>query len=335
MRPASFHGHGREPPFFEGWYLKLIDRAQSRPIAIIPGVYFASDPSQSHAFVQVFDGARQRAWLARYEVDEFWAHDRDCEARIGPNRLRLGEPDGQLELDIDLPDLRLTGAVTMQGLQGWPVRWWSPGVMGFFGWIPILECYHGVIGFDHALDGELTLDGESVDFQGGRGYVEKDWGMSFPSSWIWCQSNHFGGPDEDPARVCLSASIAEIPNLGRTFVGFIVGLWIDGTLHAFTTHHLSRVEELACTEQRVRWVMSNRRHRLELEIHRAPPTILPGPTIEGMVRDVHETLMAEVSVRLSERGSGREVYRGTGRRAGLEIQGDIPHLARVARGRKQ
>jgi hypothetical protein len=83
-----------------------------------------------------------------------------------------------------------------------------------------MECYHGVLSFDHGITGQLTVNGEIFDFNGGRGYIEKDWGQAFPKAWIWMQSNHFEQPG-----TCLTASVAIIPWLRSAFSGFVVGLW--------------------------------------------------------------------------------------------------------------
>ena len=39
--------------------------------------------------------------------------------------------------------------------------------------------------------GSLEINGAEISFEGGKGYIEKDWGRSMPSDWIWIQSNHF------------------------------------------------------------------------------------------------------------------------------------------------
>ena len=69
---------------------------------------------------------------------------------------------------------------------------------------------HGVLGFDHAIQGVLAIDDQAVDFSGGRGYIEKDWGQSFPEAWVWFQTNHF-----ERAGVYLTASVANIPWMGN------------------------------------------------------------------------------------------------------------------------
>jgi hypothetical protein len=320
FRPEAYHGHGRKPPFFEGWYFKLVDAHEDRRFAVIPGVYDATDPSESHAFVQLFDGARGKAWYLRYPYRSFRAHPRAMELEVGPNRFRRTG----LALDLDLGDgARCRGEVRFDGVVGWPVTLRSPGVMGWFAYLPVMECYHGVVGFDHGLHGELHVDGEHVSLVGGRGYTEKDWGRSFPRSWVWMQSNHF-----EERGTCITASVALIPNLGRTFPGFIVGLWHRGRLYRFATYTGATIESLQVDARHVRWVMADRRHRLELVAHRAETTMLPGPTIAGMKRDVHETLRAAIDVRLSERERGAVLFAGRGRSAGLEVMGEVARLCR-------
>lgn len=56
----------------------------------------------------------------------------------------------------------------------------SPGIMGWYAWVPTMECYHGVVSLDHAISGKLMIEDQAHDFNGGRGYIEKDWGKSFP-----------------------------------------------------------------------------------------------------------------------------------------------------------
>ncbi|CAG8525645.1 2422_t:CDS:1 [Paraglomus brasilianum] len=71
-----------------------------------------------------------------------------------------------------------------------------PSVMGIFQYIPWLECFHQIISLDHIVHGEITFINDkfvetSIDLENGRGYIEKDWGINFPKTWIWAQSNNF------------------------------------------------------------------------------------------------------------------------------------------------
>ena len=195
--------------------------------------------------------------------------------------------------------------------------------MGPFGWLPFLQCYHGVLGLDHELSGALTINGRYVDFTGGRGYIEKDWGQAFPSGWVWMQSNHFGRPGTS-----LTASIAIIPFGPFSFPGFIVGLLVDGHLHRFATHNGSRVEQLSVRERDVVWVLRNKSERLEIYASRAQAALLRGPTTGDMGVRVAESLTATVQVRLTSLRESRLLFEGVGRNAGLEVVGNTERLVR-------
>ena len=53
LTPAMYHGFTKKPPFFEGWYYKLVSADETRKVAIIPGVILGQD---AHAFIQVLEG---------------------------------------------------------------------------------------------------------------------------------------------------------------------------------------------------------------------------------------------------------------------------------------
>ena len=50
LTPGMYHGFNKKPPFFEGWYYKLVSADERYKVAIIPGVILGQD---AHAFVQV------------------------------------------------------------------------------------------------------------------------------------------------------------------------------------------------------------------------------------------------------------------------------------------
>ena len=51
--------------------------------------------------------------------------------------------------------------------------------MGWYAWMPFMECYHGLVSLDHGIEGVLSAESDTVDMTGGRGYTEKDWGAAF------------------------------------------------------------------------------------------------------------------------------------------------------------
>ena len=208
----------------------------------------------------------------------------------------------------------------------WPVTLRSPGIMGWYGWVPVMECYHGLVSFGHELSGSLALDGAELDFDGGLGYIEKDWGQAFPSGYIWMQSNHLSLPG-----VSLSASIAVIPWRRSSFPGFIVGVRMPGpdgrsALHRFATYTGAKTTGLAVDDDAVVWSLRSRSGAtLRIAAERRRGGLLHAPIRTEMHRRVEETLDARVYVTLSDR-AGRILLEDVGEAAGLEVHGEIERL---------
>lgn len=323
MHPARYHGRLRDqrPPYFEGWYFRIVDATERHRFAIIPGIIWSGRP---HAFVQVLDAAGG-AHYHEYPVDAFWTPDDRFEVHAGPNRFNHNE----MTLLIDRPEQSVAGMVRFGGLTPWPVTWAAPGIMGWYAWVPFMECYHGVVSLDHAIYGTLTVNGEEIDFTGGRGYIEKDWGRAFPEAWIWFQTNLFEQPG-----TCITASIAIIPWLMTAFPGFIIGLWHEGRLYRFATYTGAKTERLHVTEHTIEWIVADRKYWLEMFVTQGAGSsfgLLKGPDRAEMGVRVAETLSATVHVRLTERIGGRVVYEGDGRHAGLEVHEVAARLLKMVR----
>jgi len=251
-----------------------------------------------------------------FPMAEFRADKQRFEVQIGENHF----DEKHISLALNSTEVQLTGEVRMGSLNPWPVSLFSPGIMGWFAWVPRMECYHGVLSFTHGLQGTLTLNGKVMDFSGGKGYIEKDWGQAFPSAWVWFQSNHFAG-----ASACITASVAVIPWGGRSFRGFIVGFWLEGRLHRFATYSGAHINRLQIFDDHVDWVLRNQEHRLFLKATRVEGGLLRGPTRQDMGQRVMETLNATVQVRL-ETLRGQVLFEGLGEHTGLEVVGDLPRL---------
>ena len=312
LHPARYHGrlHNQRPPFFEGWYFKVVDATARHRFAFIPGIFWSGRP---HSFVQVNDGERAAAHYHEHPIEAFWAAEDRFEVHVGPNRFTHNE----MTLLIDRPEQQVAGTLRFGGLSPWPVTLTAPGIMGWYAWVPFMECYHGVLSLDHTIYGALTIDGQEIDFTGGRGYIEKDWGRGFPEAWIWLQTNHF----DDALGTSLTASIAIIPWVRTAFPGFIIGLWHGGQLYRFATYTGARTERLVVTEHTIEWVVGNRDHRLEMFVTQGADStfgLLKGPDTFEMGKRVAESLSATAHVRLTDR-AGRALFEGTGRHAGLEV----------------
>lgn len=317
LHPDIYHGHNKKPPFFEGWYFKLIDKSETQRYAVIPGIFLSNDPEKHHAFIQILDGMTGKATYHSFPADQFIAAAEEFDIRLGENHFTRQH----IRLAINDEYLRITGEVHFEQITPFPVTLRAPGIMGWYGWIPFMECYHGIVSLDHTLNGVLNLNNTALDFTGGRGYIEKDWGKSFPSAYVWMQTNHFDTPN-----VCLSASIAMIPSVGRTFRGFIIAFWLNRTLYRMATYTGAQVEKLEITDDFVTWTVRDRHYQLTMQATRAAGGLLMGPARTEMHKRVDETLKATVEVKLIAHKDGHVVFHETGRNAGLEVHGDLQKL---------
>ncbi|MGC9384268.1 MAG: tocopherol cyclase family protein [Kosmotogaceae bacterium] len=311
FKPEVYHGFKKQSNFFEGWYYKLATKDKRRTIALIPGVSIGDSMNSSHSFIQFIDSNNKTEYV-RFSIDDFKADKDKFKVTIDGNLF-----DGDhVNIHIDNPSLSLKGEVNFENKHPWPVSVFSPGAMGWYSYIPFMECYHGVISMDHDLEGQIELNSELIDFDGGKGYIEKDWGKSFPSAWIWLQSNHF-----ELDKSSIMVSVATIPWMGRNFTGFIVGLLNAGKLYRFATYNGSKLRELQILDDRVLLVFDRRNYTLKVEAFRTDGGELKSPVMGNMEGRINETLSARVNVSLTYKSE--MLFCGTGTNAGLEVVGNL------------
>lgn len=317
LNPAWYHGHGKRAPFFEGWYYKLVNAAEDKRFAIIPGVFIHKNAAESHAFIQVLDGMAGKATYHSYPTVD--ASKNSFDLRIGGNRFQLE----QIDLDIDDEHAQIQGTLRFHSLKAWHISPLYVGYMGWFAWLPFLECYHGVLSFDHAISGTLRINGETIDFTGGRGYIEKDWGKNFPKGYVWLQTNHFDAQDTS-----LTGAIAVVPMLGFKIAGFAIALWHKGKLYPFATYNGAKTSRFAVTDTTVAWTVYTAKHELVVQAERADGAFLKSPERVAMITRVDETLKASAHVTLNRLDGTRKytLFEGKGRNMGLEVIGDLRML---------
>ena len=301
--PERYHGWGRTRNYFEGWYYKLVDPTERYALAFIPGISYDA-AGGAHAFIQVLEGKALRTHYLEFSAAEFRPASDAFALDLGGNHFSGSE----IRLDLE----HFSGALRFSDLHPWTRQLGAPGIMGWYGFVPFMECYHDVISMHHRLSGALRIHGREVDFTGGIGYLEKDWGRSFPSSWVWLQTNHF---DHD-SPVSVMASVARIPWLGGHFVGFICGFWFEDKLYRFATYTGAKFD-LQLNEDHFTLEFRTRSLRLKLRARVSAGGTLISPTPSGMHGKINESMQAEVAVEFYRRG--QLVFAGTGRNAGLEV----------------
>lgn len=312
FNPEQFQGWNRRKSYFEGWYFKVLNEAETEAFAIIPGIAI-DDHGKGQAFIQVLDGKKQTAQYHKYDIEEFSPSADKFNIAIQDNTFSLKS------IRLNLPELK--GELHFTNPVPWPNHWYSPGIMGPYTFLPFMQCYHGIVSMDHVINGQIEVDGEVLNFNNGRGYIEKDWGQSFPSAYIWLQTNHFSQPG-----ISLKVSVAKIPYLGYSFVGFIAGLWLGDRLIQFTTYNRSVLRKSEIDAEKVELVMENKKFRLEILVQREASTVLASPILGLMDGRIEESMNARIEVNLIDRKSGKSIFNDIGRNAGLEVAGKIEEI---------
>ena len=150
----------------------------------------------------------------------------------------------------------------------------------------------------------------------GEGYIEKDWGKSFPSSWIWMQSNSF--PSND---VSLTLSIARIPFMGKNFKGFIGGLYLNGKLYKFTTYNFSKILKIEYNKDNVEIIIKRKNLKLKIKAYKSIGNELFSPEMGSMKGRINESLNALLDVEL--KNENEIIFKDVGTNSGLEIIGKL------------
>lgn len=312
FNPDQFQGWNRRKSYFEGWYFKVLNNEETHAFAVIPGIAI-NDRGNGQAFIQVLDGKKQTARYHKFAIHEFSPSADKFNIAIQHNNFSLQS------IRLDLPELK--GELHFSNPVPWPNRWYSPGIMGPYTFLPLMECYHGIVSMDHEITGQLEVDGDVLDFNNGRGYIEKDWGQSFPSAYIWMQSNHFS-----QQGISVKVSVAKIPYLGYSFVGFIAGIWLGDRLIQFTTYNQSSLRKSVIDSGKVELVMQNKNYTLEIQVRREKATTLASPILGLMDGRIEESMNAQIEVCLIDRKTGHTIFNDVGRNGGLEVAGKIEEI---------
>ncbi|MCF8259402.1 MAG: tocopherol cyclase family protein [Melioribacteraceae bacterium] len=316
-KPEVYHGAKKKSDFFEGWFYKIVSPDEKNILAVIPGIFLSADKSKEHSFIQILDGKNHESFYLKYDKNDFRFTADRFEIEIGNSFFS----DEKLILDLDSDNLNLKGSLFFNNQKEWPKTLLSPGIMGWYSYVPFMECNHGIISLNHSVNGELTINGAKITFDGGKGYGEKDWGSSFPSSYVWMQTNHFDDP-----TVSFTGSVAKIPWLFSSFRGFIIGLLIGEKLYKFATYTGAVLDHLKVNENYTEFKVHDKKHILIANAERTKGGLLHGPYENEMTQRVSESLDSKIKVKLVDRKSGKIIFEGEGKHAGLDINGKLEEI---------
>jgi hypothetical protein len=314
--PKSFrHRKG----YFEGWYYKFVSE-ENRAIAVIPGVSLTRN--DSYAFIQTINGDDGTTTYTKFPIEEVLFRYKPFSVSIGDNFFSYRK--------VNLGDrIPVSGQVSIINPKKYKVNSLRPGIMGWYRYVPAMECYHGVVSTGHSLDGSLLYNGETHSLHNGKGYIEKDWGTSFPSSYIWMQSNNF-----KEKETSFMLSVAKIPWFGSSFKGFLGFLVLGDRTFSFSTYTGAELIIDSWGQRRVEITINgkgflrknalSRDETIKVRAEGKAVGELLAPATGLMDRRIGESINAELFVEYSCKGE--ILFSGKTLNSGLELVGELKEL---------
>lgn len=311
FHPELYQGDKKKTDYFEGWYFKLVSADTNHSLALIPGI--SKNKEDPHAFIQVFLSRKDKEIVLKTDYIRFPEHA----FQFSKDRflIQIGEnvfTKDYLNVNLKTGDGPLSGTFTFKNHVPIEKNLFRPNIMGFFGYLNFMECYHGVISMSHETSGTMTFRNETISFDRGKGYLEKDWGRSFPKAYVWIQCNHF--KDE---KTSLMFSYAHIPFLKRTFQGLIANLVLDGKEYRFATYNGARILKEEVRKDFVYYLIKKGRYALEVSAKTTVQTDLKSPRNGLMIESIKEGLSGDVEIQLWDKNG--LIHSDKGTNAGVEI----------------
>jgi tocopherol cyclase len=312
--PDLYHGENKDKNYFEGWYFKFVDPTLTYSCALIPGIYLSSTPEHSHSFIQFLQGSDVKYRYIKYPRCNFSASGKKFKISVNNNTFSLRG----IDVSIVQEDLCIKGTLNFRNLEKWPDSAINPGSMGYYNYIPFMQCYSQVCAMDMELEGSLIINNKQINFTGGMGYIEKNWGKAFPYSWTWIQCNSFRN-----SKASLSCSIGHIPFLYTSFRGYLIGMYYRGNFYKFTTMNKSKLQVMENGSDKLITVENNRYIlKLETKTNKDDFMLCYGPREGGMVPLVEENLKGNVWLELYDKQSRQLLLKDEGLCTGIEYGGD-------------
>ena len=231
--PEIFQGERKintSKNYFEGWYFK--NTSGEDAISFIPGININEHEQKS--FIQVI--TKDTSYFVDYSINDFEFGCNPFYVKIGNNFF------SKTHIHIDIKDndqnLTIYGYIKYSNHKNINTSLFSPNIMGPFSYLTFMDCNHAILSMKANTNGSITVNDYKLDFKNGTSYIEKDWGCSFPKSYIWCEGNNF-----ENKNASFMISVADIPFKLFSFRGFICSLIVDDKEYRFATYNNARLKK--------------------------------------------------------------------------------------------
>ena len=127
------------------------------------------------------------------------------------------------------------------------------------------------------------------------GYIEKDWGISFPKSYIWCQGNNFKN-----SNASFMLSIADIPFKFFNFRGMICDLLVGNKEYKFTTYNNAKILQYNIDKENINITLKRGKYTINIKSYNNSGSKLIAPVKGNMKKDILESITSHVYINLKK-----------------------------------
>lgn len=139
-----------------------------------------------------------------------------------------------------------------------------------------------IVSMQHDVRGKVELNGVTMNFDDGVGYLEGDRGTSFPAGYSWTQCNVW---EQDPANCSIVAAAAKIPFMGTKFWGCFAVVWHEGKEYRLATYKKAKIKRRTPSQL----IISQGNLKLTVIVTEAAGHKLYAPDNGSMRRTIHES----------------------------------------------
>ncbi len=290
--------------YFEGWYFK--HTAKNKGISFIPGINI--DDTGAKAFIQII--TNNTSYYVNYNIKEFkFNHNPFC-IQIGNST--FSKKGININIEDKSQNLRIYGNIKYSNSKNISTNIFAPNIMGPFSYIPFMECNHAIISMQSTINGLIKINNEEICFNNNKGYIEKDWGCSFPKSYIWCQGNNF-----QKTNASFMFSVADIPFKAFSFKGLICVVLIENKEFKFTTYNNAKILECDIKDDFFYITFKKDLYTLNIKSKYNKALKLAAPVKGKMTKDIFESISSTATVTLKK--EKEIIFCDTSNMCGLEI----------------
>lgn len=260
------------------------------------------------SFIQII--TKDYSYFLNFSFKDFSFSDSPFFIKIDSNSFSLDEIN--ININDSFHRLTIKGSIHFSNHTFIKNNFYAPNIMGPFSYFSSMECNHAILSMKSNISGSLHFNGNLINFNDGIAYIEKDWGTSFPSSYIWCQSNEFLA---FPADFMLS--VATIPLGSFNFTGIISDISFENKEYKFATYYGAKLKKYNVNNDSISVEIKQGNKILSVSSLSENSNFLLAPSKGKMKREILESISSKIDIQITE--NNKTIFSNSGFNSGLEI----------------